>query len=129
MLHLLGESGMSRISKLSAFIGRGFSSASVAARPSRATATRARRVPEGPGLAYFVNSYTPGDGDQPATTTTAQGEDDRFRSVHLSARNQDMLKQPECRNREADRRFIFGAAYTPRKSEATNYLELARYAA
>lgn len=76
---------MSRLFKLSAFIARGLSSASVAVRPTKAAATRARRIPEGPGLAYFVNSYSPGDGDQPTTTSTAQGKTIAFACLPLNS--------------------------------------------
>lgn len=50
------------LSKLSAVVARGLSSTSVAVRPKKVgIQTRPGRVPDGPGLAYFIA----GDGDQP----------------------------------------------------------------
>lgn len=50
------------LSKLSACVARGLSSTSVAVRPKKVgIQTRPGRVPDGPGLAYFIA----GDGDQP----------------------------------------------------------------
>lgn len=60
---------MRGVSKLPALIARGFSSTSSAIRPAKGGlsgdgAVRTRRVPEGPGLAYFVESHPRKGGEQ-----------------------------------------------------------------
>lgn len=60
------------LSKLTTFAARGLSSTSVAVRPKKVgIQTRPGRVPEGPGLAYFIA----GDGDQPASKPGASASD------------------------------------------------------
>lgn len=57
---------MRGVRKLPALIARGFSSTSIAIRPAKGGdgAVRTSRVPDGPGLAYFVESNSRKGGDQ-----------------------------------------------------------------
>lgn len=64
---------MSRLPKITALVARSLSSTSAAVRATRVSAPRTRRVPEGPGLAYFVESFSAGDGDQKAKRSSKQG--------------------------------------------------------
>lgn len=67
------------VNRLSALLVRTFSSTSTAVRPERVNlagdgALRTRRVPDGPGLAYFIESYSNRDAEQ---ATAKRGEDKR----------------------------------------------------